>query len=66
MKEDNLSKCLSVCFCGSHRKVLFRRAVESDVKSAVKTAYTCLGLEHGTSSVEDMVMCDGCESWFHW
>ena len=40
--------------------VLFRRAV----KSAVKTAYTCLGLEHGTSSVEDMVMCDGCESWF--
>ena len=55
VKEDNLSKCLSAC---SHRKVLFRRAV--------KTAYACLGLKHGTSSVEDMVMCDGCESWFHW
>ena len=23
VKEDNLSKCLSACFCGSHRKVLF-------------------------------------------
>ena len=40
--------------------------LSSAVKSAVKTAYTCSGLEHGTSSVEDMVMCDGCESWFHW
>ena len=36
-----------------------------DVKQLMQTAIVEVPL-FGASTLEDMVMCDGCDTWFHW